>query len=74
MVLVLDKLTTQADSLFREMEEEGSIQNLEELKTFLDNLTNYLESIGGACERIGYVDNRELKLMQRANKLIRGVL
>lgn len=56
---MLNKLTTQADSFYRDMEVEGVIHDQEGLKVFLDNLVNFLESQGGAVEGMKYLDGRE---------------
>jgi hypothetical protein len=55
---MLNELTTKADSFYRDLEEEGVIHNQEDLKNFLNNLVDYLESIGGKVEGMKYTDNR----------------
>lgn len=51
---MLDDLTTKADSFYREMVEEGTIEDSEQLKNFLDNLVTYLESTGGKVAGMQY--------------------
>lgn len=62
----LDKLTTQADSFFTELECEGQIDNQIALLNFLDELVDFLEGMGGQVDTMKYLDNRHLNLRQRA--------
>lgn len=55
---MLNELTTQADSFYRDLEEEGVIHDQEALKNFLNNLVDYLELIGGKVEGLKYTNNR----------------
>lgn len=65
----LDKLTTQADMFFTELECEGEIENKKSLLTFLDEVVELLEGgLGGRVERVQYLDGRHLEGSNRRQK------
>lgn len=70
----LNELTTKADELYTSMEDESGyhdVQNfMDDTKEFLDNLINYLESIGGRVDGMGYKStdtNKETLVCESCN-------
>lgn len=53
--MTLDQLTTQADSYFRDLQQEGKIDaDSDQIKAFFDTLVNFLESQGGRVGEMKY--------------------
>lgn len=59
----LDRLTTEADNFYTELEDEGRIHDGKALLSFLDELVDFLEGkMGGRVESVRYKDSRHLAM------------
>lgn len=60
---MLNHLTTKADSLYRNMEDGNSYNDMQDFmddtKDFLDETVSFLESIGGKVEGMAYAEKKK---------------
>ena len=62
---VLDEITTRADELYRNMEDQDAYDDIQgffdDVQTFLDKLITVCEKTDGRVESMKYLDDRHLK-------------
>lgn len=60
---VLNKLTTEADRLYRALEDGDAYDDvqdfMDDVKGFLDNLVNVFEASGGRVDGLKYIEREE---------------